>query len=172
MEGQKKRSGICRMEHAPHCSLQRRNGHQHLSWIYGHKPCSIQMTSITMYLQQARKHHQYNILVLQFYHLGCDPYVLDPNTQDGKRGDWNGKLSVNLRFSPQHTKSVQLILNPSSWYVQFHCTFDSSFSNEEIWATNIIMAGKSTLHHNDLGQTRETTKAQLCIRLIVIKTII
>jgi hypothetical protein len=39
------------------------------------------------------------------------------------------RIEVNLGFSPQHAKSVHLILSLTSGCVspQFHCTFDSSF---------------------------------------------
>jgi hypothetical protein len=69
----------------------------------------------------------------QFYHFGCPTYVLDPNLQSGQRSGMKWKqrtrLGVNLGFSPQHAKSVHLVLSLTTGCVspQFHCTFDNNF---------------------------------------------
>jgi hypothetical protein len=71
--------------------------------------------------------------VKQFYHFGCPVYVLDSNLQANKRAGskWRQRtrLGVNLGFSPQHAKSVHLVLSLQSGCVspQFHCTFDNNF---------------------------------------------
>jgi hypothetical protein len=68
-----------------------------------------------------------------FHHFGCPVYVLDHNLQSGRRSRMKWKervrVGVNLGFSPQHAKSVHLILSLQSGCVspQFHCTFDSNF---------------------------------------------
>ncbi len=75
--------------------------------------------------------------ICQFYHFGCPMYVLDSNLQAKKRGgskwrQWT-RLGINLGFSPQHTKSVHLILSLQSGCIspQFHCTFDNNFETLE-----------------------------------------
>jgi hypothetical protein len=71
--------------------------------------------------------------IKQFYHFGCPVYVLDSNLQANKRAGskWRQRtrLGVNLGFSPQHAKSVHLVLSLQSGCVspQFHCTFDNNF---------------------------------------------
>jgi hypothetical protein len=71
--------------------------------------------------------------IRQFYHFGCPVYVLDSNLQANKRGGskWRQRtrLGINLGFSPQHAKSVHLVLSLQSGCVspQFHCTFDNNF---------------------------------------------
>jgi hypothetical protein len=68
-----------------------------------------------------------------FHHFGCPVYVLDHNLQAGRRSGMKWKdrvrLGINLGFSPQHAKSVHLVLSLTSGCVlpQFHCTFNSNF---------------------------------------------
>ena len=68
-----------------------------------------------------------------FHHFGCPTYVLDSNLQANKSAGYKWKerarLGVNLGFSPQHARSVHLILSLTSGCVspQFHCTFDDHF---------------------------------------------
>jgi hypothetical protein len=70
-----------------------------------------------------------------FHHFGCPVYVLDHNLQAGRRSGMKWKervrVGINLGFSPQHAKSVHLILSLQSGCVspQFHCTFDSTFES-------------------------------------------
>ena len=69
-----------------------------------------------------------------FHTFGCPAYVLDSNLQAGKRltrhkwGD-RANISINLGPSPQHGKSVHLLLNLQTGHVtpQFHVRFDDSF---------------------------------------------
>jgi hypothetical protein len=74
------------------------------------------------------------IPVRQFHHFGCPVYVLDSNLQANKRSGSKWKqqtrLGVNLGFSPQHAKSVHLVLSLTTGCVspQFHCTFDNNFA--------------------------------------------
>jgi len=67
------------------------------------------------------------------HHFGCPVYVLDGNLQAGKRAGkkWTdrARVGVNLGFSPQHAKSVALVLSLKTGLVspQFHCQFDDTF---------------------------------------------
>ncbi len=58
---------------------------------------------------------EYKIPFRQFHHFGCPTYVLDADLQAGKRSGskWKdrARLGVNLGFSPQHVRSVHLILS-------------------------------------------------------------
>jgi hypothetical protein len=70
----------------------------------------------------------------QFQPFGCPTYVLDSDLQAGKRAGskWKdrARLGINLGFSPQHARSVHLILSLTTGCVspQFHCKFDTHFS--------------------------------------------
>jgi hypothetical protein len=69
----------------------------------------------------------------QFHHFGCPTYVLDSNLQGGKRGNMKWKerarVGINLGFSPQHARSVHLILSMTTGCAspQFHCIFEDHF---------------------------------------------
>ncbi len=71
--------------------------------------------------------------IRQFHHFGCPVFALDSNLQANKRirSKWKQRtrLGINLGFSPQHLKSIHLVLSLQSGcvYPQFHCTFDNSF---------------------------------------------
>mmetsp|Transcript_28700 Transcript_28700/g.41073 ORF Transcript_28700/g.41073 Transcript_28700/m.41073 type:complete len:760 (+) Transcript_28700:1583-3862(+) len=67
-----------------------------------------------------------------FHHFGCPVYVLDSALQAGKKiRKWSerARIGINLGSSPQHAKSVALVLSLSSGNVspQFHCAFDDMF---------------------------------------------
>jgi hypothetical protein len=74
-----------------------------------------------------------NAKLHHFQHFGCPVYVLDHKLQAGRKSGMKWKervrIGVNLGFSPQHAKSVHLVLSLTSGCVspQFHCTFDSTF---------------------------------------------
>ncbi len=83
-------------------------------------------------------------------------YVLDSNLQANKRAGskWKQRtrLGVNLGFSPQHAKSVHLVLSLNSGCVspQFHCTFDNNFETlkeynlpESQWQVKAHFVGQS-----------------------------
>lgn len=64
--------------------------------------------------------------------FGCPVYVLNANLQAGKpHHKWEERASVGVYLgrSPQHSRSVALILNPRTGLVnpQFHVKFDPSF---------------------------------------------
>jgi hypothetical protein len=77
---------------------------------------------------------QSKLQLRHFHHFGCPTYILDSNLQAGKRAGYKWKerarLGVNLGFSPQHARSVHLILSLTTGCVspQFHCTFDDHFN--------------------------------------------
>jgi transposase InsO family protein len=68
-----------------------------------------------------------------WHHFGCPVYVLDVRLQsNGAIFDkWRqrSRVGIYLGRSPQHARSVALVLNPESGLVspQFHISFDSSF---------------------------------------------
>lgn len=73
--------------------------------------------------------------IRQFYHFGCPVYVL------------NG-----IGFSPQHAKSIHLVLSLQSGCVspQFHCMFDNNFETpkeynppESLWQIKAHFIAKS-----------------------------
>jgi hypothetical protein len=71
---------------------------------------------------------------LRHHHpFGCPVYVLDGKLQSGQKAGkkWTdrARLGVNLGFSPQHSKSVALVLSLTTGLVspQFHCQFDEAF---------------------------------------------
>lgn len=65
--------------------------------------------------------------------FGCPVYVLDPKLQDAKKipkwskRSWKG---IFMGFSPRHSSTVALVLNPDTGYVtpQYHVVFDERFS--------------------------------------------
>ena len=70
--------------------------------------------------------------VKQFHHFGCPTYVLDSALQAGNKiRKWKerARVGIYLGSSPQHAKSVALILSLTSGNVspQFYCSFDDMF---------------------------------------------
>ena len=71
---------------------------------------------------------------VHWHHFGCPAFVLDKNMQVGKRpkgGKWMGRaqMGIYLGQSPQHARSVALILNLQTGRVtpEFHVKMDSKF---------------------------------------------
>eukprot|EP00804_Cyclotella_cryptica_P010321 CCRYP_012254-RA/>CCRYP_012254-RA protein AED:0.10 eAED:0.03 QI:0/0/0/1/1/1/3/0/1268 len=65
--------------------------------------------------------------------FGCPIYVLDPRLQDGKKiPKWESRArqGIFVGFSPHHSTSVPLILNPRTQHIspQFHVIFDDVFT--------------------------------------------
>ena len=65
--------------------------------------------------------------------FGCPVYVLDARLQDNKpipKWDSKARQGIFVGFSPFHSTSVPLILNPTSQHIspQFHVVFDDDFS--------------------------------------------
>ena len=70
-----------------------------------------------------------------FHPFGCPSYVLDSELQSGKRQTrhkWEdrARIAINLGPSPQHGKSVHLLLNLGTGHItpQFHVKFDNAFN--------------------------------------------
>lgn len=89
----------------------------------GKEQAPIEIFSNSKVRPNLRHHHPF----------GCPTYVLDGDLQSGKKAGkkWTdrARLGVNLGFSPQHSKSVALVLSLKSGLVspQFHCQFDEAF---------------------------------------------
>ena len=67
-----------------------------------------------------------------FHHFGCPVYVLHNQLQAGQKGrkwDDRARIGIYLGPSPQHARSVALVLSLSTGLVspQFHCSFDDLF---------------------------------------------
>eukprot|EP00804_Cyclotella_cryptica_P027568 CCRYP_007519-RC/>CCRYP_007519-RC protein AED:0.41 eAED:0.03 QI:0/-1/0/1/-1/1/1/0/395 len=65
--------------------------------------------------------------------FGCPVYVLDPHLQDGKKipkWECRARQGIFVGFSPHHSTSVPLILNPRTQHIspQFHVIFDDAFT--------------------------------------------
>ena len=71
---------------------------------------------------------------LKFSHtFGCPCYILDSRLADGNKiPKWDSRVRVGcyLGRSPQHARSVALVLNPQTGHVspQFHVVFDDKFT--------------------------------------------
>ena len=71
-----------------------------------------------------------------FHPFGCPVYVLDSKLASGKSiSKWlpRARCGIYLGFSPNHSRSVALVLNPQSGLVspQFHVKFDDLFETTE-----------------------------------------
>jgi hypothetical protein len=95
------------------------------------------------------------------HHFGVPTYVLDDRAQAGhKLSKWLAKarLGIYLGKSPRHSRSVALILNPSTGHVspQFHVRFDDVFETVKGKIDPYTEDGK---HYADLPvQTFRKTK--------------
>jgi hypothetical protein len=112
----------------------------------------------------------------QFHHFGCPVYVLDHNLQSGKksRRKWKERvrLGINLGFSPQHAKSVHLVLSLTTgcMLLQFHCTFDTTFETlkeydtpESLWqekAHFVVSSSKRDEHKERSKQPNSSNDAE------------
>ena len=88
---------------------------------------------------------------------GCPVYVLDPRLQDGKKlPKWNrrSRMGVNLGYSPTHSDTVGLVLNPVTGYIspQYHVVYDELYTtvpgefdqdlfDDEHWDTLLMNGG-------------------------------
>jgi hypothetical protein len=67
-----------------------------------------------------------------FHHFGCPTYVLDGKIQQGQKiRKWQepARVGIYLGHSPQHSRSVALVLSLTTGHVspQYHCQFDDLF---------------------------------------------
>ena len=65
--------------------------------------------------------------------FGCPTFVLEPALQDHKKlPKWypHSCCGIFLSYSPEHSSSVGLVLNPNSGHVspQYHLVYDDTFS--------------------------------------------
>ena len=77
-----------------------------------------------------------------FHDFGCPTYVLDNAIQSGQGAPkWKqrSRLGVYLGPSPNHARSVALVLNPRTGHVlpQFHVKFDDFFETAQTKATDL-----------------------------------
>ena len=77
-----------------------------------------------------------------FHSFGCPTYVLDNALQSGQSAPkWRkrSRLGVYLGPSPNHARSVALVLNPRTGHVspQFHVKFDDFFETVQHKATDL-----------------------------------
>ena len=76
-----------------------------------------------------------------FHNFGCPTYILDNSLASGKSiPKWKSRsrLGVYLGPSPNHAKTVSLVLNPRTGHVspQFHIKHDDFFETVVSKATN------------------------------------
>ena len=77
-----------------------------------------------------------------FHAFGCPTYVLDNALQSGQGAPkWKerARLGVHLGPSPNHARSVALVLNPRTGHVspQFHVKFDDFFETVQTKSTDL-----------------------------------
>ena len=77
-----------------------------------------------------------------FHSFGCPTYVLDNALQSGQGAPkWRqcSRLGVYLGPSPNHTRSVALVLNPRTGHMspQFHVNFDDFFETVQQKSTDL-----------------------------------
>ncbi|MEL7340175.1 MAG: hypothetical protein AAGM67_06790, partial [Bacteroidota bacterium] len=103
---------------------------QHSVWLWNHLPDpSNGLSPIDIWSKSRwplRKLHDVHV-------FGCPIYVLAKRISDGKKvGKWEPRSSrmINVGFSPLHSSSVPLALNPATGYItpQWNVVFDDSFS--------------------------------------------
>eukprot|EP00978_Attheya_sp_CCMP212_P015750 scaffold40797_cov63-Attheya_sp.AAC.7 len=87
--------------------------------------------------------------IIQLQHtFGCPKYALNNKLQGGKSiPEWQecSRLGINLGFSPQHLRSVALVLSLSTGLLspQFHVEFDDLFETVGKRAGNPVTASLS-----------------------------
>jgi hypothetical protein len=84
-----------------------------------------------------------------FHPFACPVYVLDSNLQQGKgysKRKWTERARVGLYLgpSPQHSRSVHLVLNLETGLVspQFHVAFDDHFETTRRGASSLLPASR------------------------------
>jgi hypothetical protein len=108
-------------------------------------------------------------LLRRFHHFGCPVYVLANDLQTGKKGrKWQDRAQVGiyLGHSPQHARSVSLVLSLQTGLVspQYHCSFDDMFETTRASVTRLIPASewqvKAHFKAPSMNRTRERTREQ------------
>ena len=101
-----------------------------------------------------------------FHAFGCPMYVLDNALQSGQGAPkWRerARLGVYLGPSPNHARSVVLVLNPRTGHVspQFHVKFDDFFETVQAKSTDLDAPDPAWKYLSGFATKKGTTKADL-----------
>ena len=99
-----------------------------------------------------------------FHAFGCPTYVLDNALQSGQGAPkWKerARLGVYLRPSPNHARSVALVLNLRTGHVspQFHFKFDNFFETVQAKSTDLDTPDPAWKYFSGFATKKGTTKA-------------
>ena len=99
-----------------------------------------------------------------FHAFGCPTYVLDNALQSGQGAPkWkeHSRLGVYLGPSPNHARSIALVLNPRTGHVspQFHVKFDDFFETVQAKATDLDAPDPEWKYLSGFATKKGTTKA-------------
>ena len=99
-----------------------------------------------------------------FHAFGCPTYVLDNALQSGQGAPkWKerSRLGVYLAPSPNHARSIMLVLNPRTGHVspQFHVKFDDFFETVQARATDLNAADPEWKYLSGFATKKGTPKA-------------
>ena len=99
-----------------------------------------------------------------FHAFGCPTYVLDNALQSGQGAPkWRerARLGVYLGPSPNHARSVALVLNPRTGHVspQFHVKFDDFFETVQSKSTDLDTPDPAWKYLSGFATKKGTTKA-------------
>ena len=99
-----------------------------------------------------------------FHAFGCPTYVLDNALQSGQGAPkWKerSRLGVYLGPSPNHARSIALVLNPRTGHVspQFHVKFDDFFETVQAKATDLDAPDPEWKYLSGFATKKVTPKA-------------
>ena len=99
-----------------------------------------------------------------FHAFGCPTYVLDDALQSGQGAPkWKerARLGVHLGPSPNHARSVALVLNPRTGHVspQFHVKFDDFFETVQTKSTDLDAPDPAWKYLSGFATKKGTAKA-------------
>ena len=99
-----------------------------------------------------------------FHAFGCPTYVLDNALQSGQGAPkWkeHSRLGLYLGPSPNHARSIALVLNPRTGHVspQFHIKFDDFFETVQVKVTDLDAPNLEWKYLSGFATKKETTKA-------------
>ena len=100
----------------------------------------------------------------RFHAFGCPTYVLDNALQSGQGAPkWKerSRLGVYLGPSPNHARSIALVLNPRIGHVspQFHVKFDAFFETVQAKATDLDAPDPELKYLRGFATKRGTPKS-------------
>ena len=98
-----------------------------------------------------------------FHAFGCPTYVLDNALQSGQGAPkWKerARLRVYLGPSPNHARSVELVLNPRTGHVspQFHIKFDDFFETVQAKSTDLDTPDPAWMYLSGFATRKGATK--------------